>query len=1017
MGWIVNICRLNFRQHTLACAVLSWIVGTLASQGFVQSAGAQDTVDKDYAGELPRIPPRSVAEAQQSFSLLPGFEIELVAAEPLVTDPVAFAFDAHENLFVVEMRDYSEQESERLGSVALLRDTDGDGQMDQRTTFVEGLSWPTAIWNWRDGVLVAEPPKITWYRDTDGDGQSDQAEVWFDGFQRSNVQGLVNSLRWGVDGFIHGATSSSGADLTQPQAANNTSLALRGRDFAIDPLSKSMQPESGGGQHGMSFNRWGDKFVTSNSDHLQQIIDLDGWLAQHSGGVAIPSLRRSIAEDGPQAEVYRTSPVEPWRIVRTRLRMSGVAPGVVEGGGRAAGYFTGATGTWIMDAEAGFGLPGFDTALVCDVGSNLVHRKQLRSNGLFMTANRIDVETELLRSDDTWFRPVQLGDGPDGALYIADMYREVIEHPKSLPPMIKQHLDLTSGRDRGRIWRLKPTVLAATQPATAKVPADCSDAELIVRLTHPIAWQRRLASQLLVERDAKSQSTALQSTALQSTALRDTALRDVVNQGPPEAAVLALHVLFRLGQLDQATVRVALQATNPHVQAHAIALCRQAKLQQETAAELKQIAARPSTHRVQLELALTAAELTSADRLDVLQKLMVAKDPLVRAIIVTAAGAATPELMASELVSAAERQSWLQLMLPAWSKATEPAAKSAIANSIRDGLAQQADAWFAALRSLPSAADAQRLLRLLNTETYAAVMQRLDDQIVAASEHLPRSTVTSVAYLGLLTIDRQRELAANLLVAATPEEVQIQTIDSLIWCDAVASSKFLLSRFFGMTPVLQRVTLNGLMSNRQVLPSLAEALETRRILTAQIAPDVRQRLLDTHDAALKQRFAKILQAVSADRVSIIEQYADKLELRDQTNEIEAGQAIFARVCAQCHRLNDLGNDVGPPLKQLADKSPQQLLEIILDPNREVDPKYASYTVLLRDDRVFAGIISEEAASQIVLAEAGGKRHTIARSDIAQLRSTGVSLMPVGLEQQVTPEQMNQLISYLKKTSK
>ena len=159
-------------------------------------------------------------------------------------------------------------------------------------------------------------------------------------------------------------------------------------------------------------------------------------------------------------EVFRASPVEPWRIVRTRLRVSGVAPGAVEGGGRAAGYFTGATGTWIMDRERGFGYPtesvtdGPDIALVCDVGSNLVHRKRLIDQGLFWSAQRIDQQSELLRSRDIWFRPVQLGDGPDGALYIADMYREVIEHPLSLPPMIKKHLDLTSGRDRGRIWRL-----------------------------------------------------------------------------------------------------------------------------------------------------------------------------------------------------------------------------------------------------------------------------------------------------------------------------------------------------------------------------------------------------------------------------------------------------------------------------------------------------------------------------------------------------------------------------------
>ncbi len=379
MGRIVK----QFQLGSLCGLGITFVIGLVGiatgqapeRSGVTASQVSQaDTPDKDYSAELPRIAPLSPEEEFRSFEVLDGFEVELVAAEPLVFDPIAFSFDAQGRLFVIEMRDYSEQETERLGSVALLTDRDRDGKYDTRSTFVDRLSWPTAIWPWRDGVLVAEPPRITWYRDTDGDGASDQSELWFEGFHRNNIQGLANSFRWGVDGYIHGTSSTVGADLAQLMASG-PNLTLRGRDFVIDPISKRLEPENGGGQHGMSFNRWGDKFVTSNSDHLQQVIEMDRWLSQHPTSVSLPPLRKSIAVDGPQAEVFRISPVEPWRIVRTRLRVSGVAPGIVEGGGRAAGYFTGATGTWIMDGEMGYGVNGFDTALVCDVGSNLVHRK------------------------------------------------------------------------------------------------------------------------------------------------------------------------------------------------------------------------------------------------------------------------------------------------------------------------------------------------------------------------------------------------------------------------------------------------------------------------------------------------------------------------------------------------------------------------------------------------------------------------------------------------------------------
>ncbi len=1004
MHWIANLrcVRLYRIANAAACLLISLQTYLLTSESAIgqnpanssntPTTSGDDTVDKDYSGELPRIPSKSAEEEQRSFEVQPGFTVELVAAEPLVTDPIAFAFDQRGQLFVVEMRDYSEQETEALGSIALLKDVDGDGKMDERSTFASGLSWPTAIWPWRDGVLVAEPPRITWFRDTDGDGKSDTSEVWFQGFQRSNVQGLVNSLRWGVDGYIHGATSSSGADVTQSDHAA-ANVQLRGRDFAIDPLKKLLEPESGGGQHGMNFNRWGDKFVTSNSDHLQQIVDLDRWLSEHPTTVAIPSLRRSIAEDGPQAEVFRASPIEPWRIVRTRLRMSGVAPGIVEGGGRAAGYFTGATATLIMDHEAGFGAADADTALVCDVGSNLVHRKQLRSNGLFWSANRMDVQSELLRSTDIWFRPVQLGDGPDGAVYIADMYREVIEHPKSLPPMIKKHLDLTSGRDKGRIWRLKPNDLAQRLPSPDGTIAQCTNQELVARLASPIAWQRRTASQALVERGAQNIASEL---------------KQIVASSTPEASILALHCLQRLNQLDQATLTQALTAPDPQVQRHAIALTRQLGFAKANAERL--LAAATSTDpTVQLQLALIAGDLTKPQQLEMLQRLMVAREPLVRATIVTAAGNAAPQLIIGRKFEPMELRSWLELMMPAWTKSTGEQTKQ-IAAALTSGLENEANrtCWLAGLRNLPAASDAQRLLKLSDPQAVQATMSFIDRSIREALTSTAENS-ESVAWLGMLDSTRQRQLAIELLVPANSESVQLATIDSLLWSSPADASQLLVDRFQSFTPPLQRAALNGLLRYQSTLPTLARALESKKILTPQIPPDLRVRLLAANDKSLAKQFAGLLQSVAADREAVINQYASSQADGDAT----AGKLVFNRVCAQCHRLGDSGNDVGPPLKQLADKSPMQLLETILDPNREVDPKYASYSVLLNDGRVFAGIIAEESSSQLVLAEAGGKKHSIPRAEIDQLRSTGVSLMPTGLEQQITPDQMNQLIAFLK----
>ncbi len=954
-----------------------------------------DTVDKDYSSELPRLPPLPIDEVIKSFEIAEGFDLQLIASEPLVFDPVAFAYDSQLRLFVVEMRDYSEQETEHLGSIALLEDTDGDGRMDQRSVFVEGLSWPTAIWPWRDGVLVAAAPRLTWYRDTDGDGRSDIAEDWFVGFGRDNVQGLVNSLKWGVDGLVHGATSSSGARLESSAARESEDISLGRRDFAIDPLNQNLVAEAGGGQHGLSFNRWGDKFVTSNSDHLQQIIDLEWWLAKVPTSIPLPSTRRSIALDGPQAEVFRASPIEPWRIVRTRLRVSGVAPGIVEGGGRAAGYFTGATGTCIMDGEAGFGDSLEDTAIVCDVGSNLVHRKRMQDHGLFWSGERIDQQSELLRSRDVWFRPVQIGDGPDGSLIIADMAREVIEHPKSLPPMIKQHLDLTSGRDRGRIWRLTPK---SNTQRTSPLPASLSSVELVDNLAHPIAWQRRMASQLLVERQASDVKRELEGAALRST---------------PEAQILAMHVLSRLNLLSSELARELVQSTHERVVQHAVRLANVHQLP----VDLNPLAAdlRP---RLQLEVALAVASPTHAEQqqAEVLTELLrQAQEPLVQAVVANTLGDESWEIFArnSAQLSSAARAAWLRLWLPKWS--IQAFANAELRNWMLDQFLIRSDEgrdWRTMFALTAKPGDVARIRRLMSQpqrETWDMCVE--DDLETALST--PNAGLTSFQALRLVNPEVQLIFAGQLLTSASSENAQRSVLSLSSWSDLPEISSLIIKRFDALTPTLQSEALRVLAERTSTAKILADEIDDRRVHVNQIPLEVRERLRQLEDQSLAARFERFFGQASSDRLGVIERYSVNLDQPGTTEDLTAGEQVFRQFCTQCHRLSDLGNDVGPPLKQLSEKSPRQLLETILDPNREIDPKYMSYTLLDVDERVLTGIIQDESAGQIVLRSAGGEIHTLARKDIGQLKSSGVSLMPEGLEATISIEQMRQLIHFLK----
>jgi putative membrane-bound dehydrogenase-like protein len=429
---------------------------SLAGAGFAQQEPEADP------NELPRIPPTEADKAIDTFEVRPGFKLELAAHEPLVTDPIDIEFDEKGRLFVVEMRGYSERRDDELCQIKLLVDEDDDGIFDKATVYAHGLKWATSVTCWDGGVFVAATPNIHYFKDTTGDGVADLKEIVFTGFgegaARLNVQALVNSLQWGPDNRIWGATAGNGGLVRRPDQPESEAINLRGADFSFDPKTRNLRPENGTAQYGMSFDSQGRRFVCSNSNHIVWVAWERGWVNPNPY-FSMPGALVSIPADGGSAPVFRISPDEPWRIVRTRWRASGVVRGMVEGGGRVSGYFTAGTGITLYTGDA-FGPAFKDNAFIGDAGSNLVHRKTIRhEDGAYQpVAIRADEEKdiEFVRSRDNWFRPVNFANAPDGCLYICDMYRETIEHPWSIPEGIKKHLDLNAGFDRGRIWRVAP---------------------------------------------------------------------------------------------------------------------------------------------------------------------------------------------------------------------------------------------------------------------------------------------------------------------------------------------------------------------------------------------------------------------------------------------------------------------------------------------------------------------------------------------------------------------------------
>lgn len=606
-----NIARTSVVLGLMSCGP------TLLSQGI------------DYSGELPRIAPTEPTAALSMFDIANGFQIQLVASEPLLGSPVAIEWDADGAMYVCEMRGYSENRDDGISRIAKLTDTDGDGVYDTRTEFATGLFWPTGLFPYDGGLFVGDAPNLLYLKDTDGDGKADRKQRVLTGFGTSNVQGLMNSFRWGLDNRIHIACSSVGGQIRRANApTDQAGLSIRGRDLALNPRTYHFEPTSGAAQHGMSFDDWGRKFVSSNSDHIQQVMYEDRYVAGNPFATAPPA-RISIAADGPQAEVFRTSPIEPWRVVRTRLRVTGEAKGPIEGGGRAAGYFTGATGVTIYRGDA-WPASWKGLAIIGDVGSNLIHRKRLQPNGLERIAKRIDPDSEFVTSRDIWFRPAQFANAPDGSLHVIDVYREVIEHPLSLPAEIKRHLDLTAGRNRGRIYRIVPDGFKPRSQVSLRTE---STTELVSLLAHDNAWHRETAARLLFERQDLDAVAPLRNL--------------VVDSPSPLGRMHAMYALDGLSSLDAPTLLAGLRDSHPQLRRHAVRLSENVGIRDEVLSGLVELVDDPSLE-VRYQLAFTLGTTSYTGRTADLAKLLL-KDQSsrwMRAAILTAIGADAEEMLA-----------------------------------------------------------------------------------------------------------------------------------------------------------------------------------------------------------------------------------------------------------------------------------------------------------------------------------------------------------------------------------
>ena len=485
-------------------------------------------------------PAKSPQDSLASIRVRPGFKVELVAAEPLVISPMAFEWDGAGRLWVAEMRDYPlgmDGKGKPGGVIKVLDDTDGDGRPDKATVFLDNLPFPTGLMPWRKGMLVASSPDIFYAEDTDGDGRADVRRVLFTGFKPGNQQHRLNGFDWGLDGWLYGANGDSGGKM-RSLATGADAVDISGRDFRFRPDSGEFETVSGGTQYGRHRDDWGEWFGNNNPTWLWHITMSEHYLRRNPA-LAVKRVRRVLSNyDDPMRVFPISTPLPRFNQPET------------------FGHATSANSALPYRDEL-FG-PEFATSVfISDPVYNVVHREVLVPDGGTFTSHRADGEgdREFLASTDDWFRPTMLKTGPDGALYVADFYRAVLEHPEWIAPETQSRLNLRAGEDKGRLYRVLPENAALRAiPNLAKLDS----AGLVAALDSPNGWQRDTAQRLLFEHADKSVAPALARLSLTA--------------ANPKVRVQALATLDVLDALTPETVAAALRDAHSGVRRHALRL-------------------------------------------------------------------------------------------------------------------------------------------------------------------------------------------------------------------------------------------------------------------------------------------------------------------------------------------------------------------------------------------------------------------------------------------------------------
>ncbi len=948
-------------------------------------------------------------EAISSFQLEAGLRIELVAAEPLVVDPVAFAFDGPARLYVVENRGYPDpmegQPISHEGRVALLEDGDGDGKFERRTEFATGLGYPNGIVLWRGGAFVTCAPDILYLKDTDGDGIADVRRVVLTGFDAVRTGQLrVSSPTLGLDGKIYVACGLAGGKVTSPQHPERPAVTFSSKDGRFDPDTLVYEVVGGRGQFGLTFDAYGRRFVSSNRHPILQVV-LTQQNLRRNPYLAFSDTDQEVSRSMADARVH---PISRAAVTADFIPSLMATP--------HSGTFTSACGVLIYDGEA-LSPAHRGNAFICEPAQNLVQRQVLRSDGASFRSDPQDEGREFLASTDVWFRPVFLGNGPDGALYIADMYRREIDHPAYVPEESRAKFDFRSGKTAGRIYRIVRNDIHSVKAGAGDLRSESTDV-LMRRLESTNTWWREEASRRLLERGDKDVVRPLEALA--------------GNSEIPATRVRALWALHNLHSLTPEVIASSLKDRDAGVREQAVILAGGGIGGAPGLLDEVLEKAADSDARVRFESALVLGDHSDPRATNALAAIALrdGSDCWARAAVLSGIGNRMEQfLTAIGGVQHTDMAAYLAIMKDLGQMfgtgASLESCRTFLIGILEDrgpigeripsilGLAEGLRG-----RRQPGGRSTEGVLSVLLERDSAdarelSVFLAAASKLVLSGEASVAERMNAAALLGYTGFEQAGAALGGLLDARNPRELQLQAVRALENFGDPRAGELLIrsENWEHYTPQLREAVIASLVSRRAMIPVLFSAIERGTIKPAEIAPLQRNRLLKDKDEVIRAGAEKAFGDLQGgDRMKVYDQYRSVLEL---PSDAHRGAAVFARVCSACHTFDGVGGHVGPDLSGNRNQPAEALLLHILVPNYEVYPGYQSVSIATPDGRTLSGRILTESDTSLTLRTAFGADEVVMRSAILSLNASSLSLMPDGLEQSMSRNELADLIAYLK----